>query len=252
MFHTHLMRASCSSHTYLSRTPHTIEPPRFDELASVTSGFVGADLAALHRYSALASLTRAAQKFPAEPPAEPHAEPPSTRSKSATRDSDHPMSSSTPQAEVSSSPAPAAAPHRAGGAHTLGTPAQQVVWADVQAALPHVRPSALREVELKVPRVSWADIGGQEELKQALKEAVRLAPLLSPRTLPSRPPHHNHLAKYVTVSCNREVPSDMYMCMYMCLPMVQQVHWPLQHADAFARLGVRPPRGVLMYGHTTC
>ena len=49
--------------------------------------------------------------------------------------------------------------------------------------------------------MSWADIGGQKVLKQALREAV---------------------------------------------------HWPLQHADAFARLGIRPPRGVLLYGPPGC
>jgi SpoVK/Ycf46/Vps4 family AAA+-type ATPase len=36
-----------------------------------------------------------------------------------------------------------------------------------------VRPSALREVELRVPRVSWDDIGGQRALNTALIEAVQ-------------------------------------------------------------------------------
>ena len=48
-----------------------------------------------------------------------------------------------------------------------------------------------------MPSTSWDDIGGQQELKQALQEAV---------------------------------------------------HWPLRHADAFDRMGIRPPRGVLLYG----
>ena len=28
----------------------------------------------------------------------------------------------------------------------------------------------------------------------------------------------------------------------------QAVEWPLQHADAFARLGLQAPRGVLLHG----
>jgi hypothetical protein len=28
----------------------------------------------------------------------------------------------------------------------------------------------------------------------------------------------------------------------------QAVEWPLQHADAFERLGLTPPRGVLLHG----
>jgi AAA family ATPase len=69
------------------------------------------------------------------------------------------------------------------------------------AALRVVRPSALREVELRVPRVSWDDIGGQRALKTALTEAVQ---------------------------------------------------WPLRHPEAFERLGIRPPRGVLLYGPPGC
>lgn len=71
----------------------------------------------------------------------------------------------------------------------------------LEAALRLVRPSALREVELRVPSVNWQDIGGQPELKVALREAVQ---------------------------------------------------WPLHHAQAFDRLGIRPPRGVLLYGPPGC
>jgi ATP-dependent 26S proteasome regulatory subunit len=28
----------------------------------------------------------------------------------------------------------------------------------------------------------------------------------------------------------------------------QAVEWPLEHADAFRRLGLAPPRGVLLHG----
>jgi transitional endoplasmic reticulum ATPase len=68
---------------------------------------------------------------------------------------------------------------------------------DFVEALKGVRPSAMREVLVEVPTVSWNDVGGLEDVKQELKEAVE---------------------------------------------------WPLNHKDAFERLGVRPPKGILMYG----
>ncbi len=43
---------------------------------------------------------------------------------------------------------------------------------DFKAALKIVRPSALREVFIEAPNVKWEDVGGLEQLKQELKEAV--------------------------------------------------------------------------------
>ena len=60
-----------------------------------------------------------------------------------------------------------------------------------------VPPSAMREVLVEIPSLKWEDIGGLDEIKQELKEAVE---------------------------------------------------WPLKHPESFTRLGVRPPRGVLIYG----
>jgi len=68
---------------------------------------------------------------------------------------------------------------------------------DFREALKVVRPSALRELLVEVPNVRWDDIGGLENAKQELKEAVE---------------------------------------------------WPLQKPDAFKRLGVKPPKGILLYG----
>ena len=68
---------------------------------------------------------------------------------------------------------------------------------DFDRALKEVRPSAMREVLIEVPRVRWEDIGGLEEVKQLLREAVEL---------------------------------------------------PLKNPDAFRRLGVTPPKGILLYG----
>lgn len=43
---------------------------------------------------------------------------------------------------------------------------------DIEAALKDVRPTAMREIFLEPPKVRWSDIGGQEEVKQRLREAV--------------------------------------------------------------------------------
>jgi transitional endoplasmic reticulum ATPase len=44
--------------------------------------------------------------------------------------------------------------------------------ADFDEARKHVEPSAMREVLVEIPDVEWTDVGGLEEVKQDLKEAV--------------------------------------------------------------------------------
>ncbi|HLC38424.1 MAG TPA: CDC48 family AAA ATPase [Candidatus Norongarragalinales archaeon] len=68
---------------------------------------------------------------------------------------------------------------------------------DFQNALREIQPSALREVYVEVPNVKWEQIGGLEEVKQELKEAVEL---------------------------------------------------PLQKPEVFTRMGIRPVRGILLFG----
>ncbi|MBI2101787.1 CDC48 family AAA ATPase [Candidatus Woesearchaeota archaeon] len=73
----------------------------------------------------------------------------------------------------------------------------EIKQTDFKEALKVVRPSALREVLIEKPNVKWSNIGGLENVKQELKEAVE---------------------------------------------------WPLKHPKAFETLGVKPPKGVLLYG----
>ncbi len=73
----------------------------------------------------------------------------------------------------------------------------QVSMEDFRNALMVVEPSAMREVMVEVPKVSWQDVGGLEEQKQHLREMVE---------------------------------------------------WPLKHPDSFKRMGIKPPKGVLLYG----
>jgi len=47
-----------------------------------------------------------------------------------------------------------------------------VATRDILAQLIHVRPSALRELAITVPRTRWTDIGGYEDVKSQLIEAV--------------------------------------------------------------------------------
>ncbi len=47
-----------------------------------------------------------------------------------------------------------------------------VTYDDFLEALKRVEPSAMREVMVEVPKVRWEDIGGLEDVKQALREAI--------------------------------------------------------------------------------
>ena len=55
----------------------------------------------------------------------------------------------------------------------------QVKVGDFQEALREVEPSAVREVFVEVPNVRWNDVGGLDEIKQRLREAVEW-PLMYP------------------------------------------------------------------------
>jgi len=68
---------------------------------------------------------------------------------------------------------------------------------DFKSALKEIQPSALREVLVQVPDVKWDDVGGLDDAKQELKEAVE---------------------------------------------------WPLKYPENFQKLGIKPPKGVLLYG----
>jgi len=77
----------------------------------------------------------------------------------------------------------------------------KVTEEDFQYAMHMVQPSGMREVLIEIPKVKWTDVGGLDEVKEALKEAVE---------------------------------------------------WPMRNPDSFKRMGIRPPRGILMYGPPGC
>ncbi|NWW34588.1 SPAT5 protein, partial [Panurus biarmicus] len=76
-----------------------------------------------------------------------------------------------------------------------------IAFSDFLQGMNDVRPSAMREVAIDVPKVSWSDIGGLEDVKLKLKQAVE---------------------------------------------------WPLKHPESFIRMGIQPPKGVLLYGPPGC
>ncbi|KAJ3393634.1 spermatogenesis associated protein 5 [Entophlyctis sp. JEL0112] len=60
----------------------------------------------------------------------------------------------------------------AGNSHYEDSDAVSISYDDVQAALTSVAPSVMREVALEVPDVRWSDIGGLEDIKMRIREAV--------------------------------------------------------------------------------
>uniref|UniRef100_A0A8C4EUU3 non-chaperonin molecular chaperone ATPase n=1 Tax=Dicentrarchus labrax TaxID=13489 RepID=A0A8C4EUU3_DICLA len=89
--------------------------------------------------------------------------------------------------------------HKPSDQQLMGT--VTVTLQDLQWAMSVVKPSAMREVAIDVPKVRWSDVGGMEEVKLKLKQAVE---------------------------------------------------WPLMHPEAFTRMGIQPPKGVLLYGPPGC
>jgi transitional endoplasmic reticulum ATPase len=72
-----------------------------------------------------------------------------------------------------------------------------VTMDDFKNAHRGIEPSAMREFFIEVPKVSWDDVGGLNDVKQNLREAVE---------------------------------------------------WPLSQPEVFKRMGIHPPRGILLYG----
>ena len=73
----------------------------------------------------------------------------------------------------------------------------RVTMDDFREALKDVEPSAMREVFVEIPRVTWRDVGGLEDVKREIIEAVE---------------------------------------------------WPLKFPEKFKKFGIRPPKGVLLFG----
>ena len=73
----------------------------------------------------------------------------------------------------------------------------KVEMRDFLQAMNSVQPTLIREVFVEVPEVRWSDIGGLDEVKQQLREAVE---------------------------------------------------WPMKYPQIFEKMGINPPKGILLYG----
>lgn len=60
------------------------------------------------------------------------------------------------------------------GGKNLSETSLKITINDVENAMLEIRPSAMREIYLEMPKVYWSDIGGQEELKRKMKEMIQL------------------------------------------------------------------------------
>mgnify|MGYP001306201088 FL=1 len=60
----------------------------------------------------------------------------------------------------------------------------QVTMADFQEAVREIEPSALREIYIEVPEVTWDEVGGLEDVKERLKESIEW-----PLTMPEKFEH---------------------------------------------------------------
>ncbi len=76
-----------------------------------------------------------------------------------------------------------------------------VTMKDFLEAYKEITPTALREVEIETPSVTWDDIGGLEDVKQKL---------------------------------------------------IESIEWPIRYSERFEKLGIKPPKGVLLYGPPGC
>lgn len=88
---------------------------------------------------------------------------------------------------------------------SLSHDAEKVAMPDFHAAQNIVRPSAMREVFVETPKVTWDSIADDENDSLSIKRQIQ-----------------------------------------------ECVEWPLTHAASFARLGIDPPRGALLYGPPGC
>ena len=154
----------------LKDTPTSVSDAALEDLASNAHGYVGADLAAVCNEAGLAAVRRQVHEGPAG---------------------------------VAGVAGVLLATGPGGGGSVAADASDGRVLAieDLRAGFREVRPSAMREIVLDVPKVYWTDIGGHDHTKQLLREAVE---------------------------------------------------WPLRHPDAFERMGITPPKGVLLYGPPGC
>lgn len=129
---------------YFNKMQHTLTEEQVAKVAGTTHGYVGADLSNLCKESALCAFKRAYH--------------------SPQRISLLEKASSSDTSSI----------HATGteGDDTQKSTELSVVYEDVLHAMAEIRPSAMREIMVDIPKVKWEDIGGYDEVKDKLKQAV--------------------------------------------------------------------------------
>ncbi|KAK6263322.1 hypothetical protein QUC31_009138 [Theobroma cacao] len=182
-------------HTLLSKMDHCISDMQVQQLAMATHGFVGADLASLCNEAALVCLRRYA-KFKVSCQGLDSCGMPITyighsghkmegmECGSDLRDisiscsdsassckTDLPDSAET-VSQITASIQTGISDISEGMSLVKEKCLLRLAFEDFEKARVKVRPSAMREVILEVPKVNWEDVGGQREVKNQLMEAV--------------------------------------------------------------------------------
>ncbi|CAI5499064.1 unnamed protein product [Closterium sp. Naga37s-1] len=113
--------------------------------------------------------------------------------------------------------------------------------------LSRVGPSGTRGVATELPAVTWSDIGGLEGVKVRKEGGVGGRGLISFTCALSC-----RVGPSVTRGVAAELPavtwSDIGGLEGVKKRLQMAVEWPLQHPEAFLRLALTPPRGVLLHG----
>ncbi|XP_076895055.1 calmodulin-interacting protein 111 isoform X2 [Bidens hawaiensis] len=149
--------------TLLSEKEHHLLDTEIHHLAMTTHGFVGADLASLCNEAAFVCLRRCIGKIHDE-----SLSPDISKLKSFSDDmKDLNFENNLENFSLSNSELDLGSveSNQIGGNLSVS-------FDDFEKARIKVRPSAMREVILEVPKVSWKDVGGQHEVKMQLMEAV--------------------------------------------------------------------------------
>ncbi|CAM8892505.1 unnamed protein product [Rhodiola kirilowii] len=175
-------------HHILEGIEHSLTDSHVWQLATNTHGYVGADLASLCNEAALACLKRSCNfdglslddmkpELPEYFIDDTSKETQSGDSECSSDSSKYQVSRGTPLNSLKDV-IMNGSKHCQGkyfdenGTSTEKEDGLKVALLDFEKARIKVRPSAMREVILEVPKVSWEDVGGQEEVKRQLMEAV--------------------------------------------------------------------------------
>ncbi|RYR32850.1 hypothetical protein Ahy_A10g047377 isoform D [Arachis hypogaea] len=168
--------------TLLCGVDHSLSDLQVEHLATVTHGFVGADLAALCNEAALICLRRYAnlKKSCGDFSNDITEQPTLMNGETNSRNQSGSATSSVSESDTS------VASNAVLQLCMMDTTSEsmeiisdsdkdhnlKVSFEDFQKARMKIRPSAMREVILEVPKVNWEDVGGQNEVKAQLMEAV--------------------------------------------------------------------------------